>query len=1655
MGTLPRRFEPIRVLRKGGACSTFVATDQYLGRNEVVVKVIAKGNFVSDIRELSEVFSWYRGLRHPFLSEVLDAGLTPKRDLFYVRNYYPESEFFNSANRESVKALVSAVDFLRGAGGVHGAIRPSNIFSTSAGLKLTDPWTGRSSSNPKQLGEEDIRFGAPEVLSDGVPSLDGDLYSLGAVLYRFFSGRDPFEASDPEFLRAKYIWATPRSLGSVSHVSRRIAEIVTNLLDKDPARRGPAFEALKNELEIESVPALRAPAISLGLKVDQVIRLPRTGRGLVVTLVQGPAGSGKSRLVEELRGGVLLGDRPATVCEAVAPEPCLTFARRLVALADANGIARGIPSLARLCRFVERAQEPASKSEQEETSRDLADSIAALARHVRLLVVFEDIDRGGRRLTTLLEKLAQQAGDIELSVVATTRPEGLPTRTTSVLRECLSGNFSEIAVDLLPPAEAHRLSAFLSVDPDHRAHAEGRAAGNPGFLEQFCKSSSQTLPKEIRKVLSDLIAALPAKTKRVGEVLSLFEEPATWDALAGVSEVPESELREAIRELERLGLVSSDGFAIRYPDARKLLQSKIPRGRRIELHARCYRYLQKGGYQESVLANHAFAAGLYTIAGERYRVLANESHSRKDHTNALRCYNLVVDCSLKDSQVRPLDPEDRLKLAKCYAHLGERNVAQAILEELLDSKAVLKDPELLSSVYAALGSPIIETSARERVRLLRLAIGSLSEGSPQLVIRYGALIAALLSVGNVAEAEKTLSRLESRISEQDRRLVEGVRGIVLSNQGNFREAERCFAGGTTPWSLPGALSINLAVCVERLGDLKRAREIQVSALREAEASGSLLVRLPSLSNLGSMESKLGNIGAAEICFSTVRTKVRELRHRGNSQVSMLSALFADSAAFCIQKGDFQGAMADLSNIDMECAGPFPSESFLIAMTRCELYLELGQWRKAQVVLDEARRIPVSGRFHEVELLLAEERTQQSTAELCARLDEALEACGRDGTVYQECRVRLALARHWVALGSPERASMFAEAARETSLKNGYKPLAARALILVGLSTQRIDDRESALKGSLDEAVELRFTPLVAESLFQLGALRFSRGDYAGAQEYLSRCISTTSRLAESLNNADRKAFLGKALHRECRVLLNEASTRAAAMPSDSFSLDREGNLFATVYRLAASIASATGLEAAMGRLLQALKEIMDHDSVVVSGIGARVSYYPIRTTVSEETRKRIASVASSAGDKPYIAGHGVGRKQSTVIWMPILSLGSPGGIYAESTPGDTLLNERDIEFLTVVAAVAGAAFDRLYTKTIVPVSITSVDLYGIVGNSKQIGDVRAGIEIAARNGASVLIEGESGTGKELVARAIHRQSSRAKAPFIAVDCGALPEGLVEAELFGAKRGSYTGAVTDRQGLFEAANHGSIFLDEIANLGIPAQAKLLRVLQEREIRMIGSMAGKTVDVRLIAATNCNLERLVREGRFRQDLLYRLKVLHILIPPLRSRKDDIPVLATTFLERLNTTNQSRKYFGSRVIEKFARHNFPGNVRELQNAVERAFYTTGGTVITDVDFFQETSIDSPTPSDTENWFKDLVEGRENFWSHVHDRYKRRDISRERLLALIDFGLRKTRGQYKKMAAMLQIPKEEYHRFMDFLRRSQCLLDFRPYRKSDQASD
>ena len=228
----------------------------------------------------------------------------------------------------------------------------------------------------------------------------------------------------------------------------------------------------------------------------------------------------------------------------------------------------------------------------------------------------------------------------------------------------------------------------------------------------------------------------------------------------------------------------------------------------------------------------------------------------------------------------------------------------------------------------------------------------------------------------------------------------------------------------------------------------------------------------------------------------------------------------------------------------------------------------------------------------------------------------------------------------------------------------------------------------------------------------------------------------------------------------------------------------------------------------------------------------------------------------------------------------------------------------------------------------------------LIGASQKMQQVFRMIEKVALTDATILILGESGTGKELVARALHFNSRRQAGPFIPINCSALPENLLESELFGHRKGAFTGAVNDKNGLFHDADGGTIFLDEIGTMPATLQSRLLRVLQEKEVRRVGDNTPTYVDVRVLAATNEKLEQLVKEGKFREDLYYRLNVVAIDLPPLRDRKDDIPMLATHFLrDRTHARTGQAFKLSKRAMEALQAHDWPGNVREFQNAIERA--------------------------------------------------------------------------------------------------------------------
>jgi transcriptional regulator with PAS, ATPase and Fis domain len=332
-------------------------------------------------------------------------------------------------------------------------------------------------------------------------------------------------------------------------------------------------------------------------------------------------------------------------------------------------------------------------------------------------------------------------------------------------------------------------------------------------------------------------------------------------------------------------------------------------------------------------------------------------------------------------------------------------------------------------------------------------------------------------------------------------------------------------------------------------------------------------------------------------------------------------------------------------------------------------------------------------------------------------------------------------------------------------------------------------------------------------------------------------------------------------------------------------------------------------------------------------------------------------------------------------------------------------------------------------------------------------DLLATAERAARSPAKVLITGESGVGKDVVARFIHSQSSRKAAPFVAVNCAGLTETLLESELFGHVKGSFTGAYRDKKGKIQLAHRGTLFLDEVGEMSLRMQALLLRFLENGEIQAVGSdLPQSRVDVRVVAATNRNLADHVAAGQFREDLLYRLRVIHLHVPPLRERPEDVEALGRHFFSRAGRAVR----FTDEALLAFTRYRWPGNVRELFNVVEQlAWLSTEGVVgLEHLPLSMRTAPKAIVPVDdrrrqvADDLYDALVRHGASFWEHVYPMFLARDITRHDLRELVRLGLRESQGRYKAMLTLFGMPASDYRRFMNFLSAHGCGVAVREFR-------
>jgi DNA-binding NtrC family response regulator len=356
------------------------------------------------------------------------------------------------------------------------------------------------------------------------------------------------------------------------------------------------------------------------------------------------------------------------------------------------------------------------------------------------------------------------------------------------------------------------------------------------------------------------------------------------------------------------------------------------------------------------------------------------------------------------------------------------------------------------------------------------------------------------------------------------------------------------------------------------------------------------------------------------------------------------------------------------------------------------------------------------------------------------------------------------------------------------------------------------------------------------------------------------------------------------------------------------------------------------------------------------------------------------------------------------------------------------------------------------------------DVEQLIGASASIQTIRNEIDAAARCDAKVLITGETGVGKDVVARLIHRGSRRASAPMATVNCAGVPDQLIESELFGHVRGSFTDAYRDKLGFLESAAHGTVFLDEVGEMSLRMQAVLLRFLETGEIQRVGAdRVRASVNVRVIAATNRDLETETASGGFRRDLFYRLDVIRISVPPLRERRDDIPLLLDHFLDvyrRRHAVSSCR--LSAEARERLITYSWPGNIRQLKNIVERLVLKSSGATIERHDLpndlwevsdaalsHQNDPVTVREPAvDAELWSRMLVGG-ESFWSAVYAPFISRDLTRAHLKAVVTRGLERTSGNYRLVVDLFNMRGNDYRRFLGCLRKHGCHVPYQAFRE------
>ncbi len=1486
---------------------------------------------------------------------------------------------------------------------VHGDIKPDNIIiTTDAGggrmVHLMDFGLAQQRGSSGTVSGT-LAYMAPEVLRRERATPASDLYSLGCVAFELLTGEPPHTGGTSlEVVRAHLLQDVDTSVLPVSDVLRGW---IAALAARDPAYRFRSALALHREVgTFLGRPVEAATALELAVPMPVIPRSTELAKALELLgqsesasqflVVTGPPGIGKSQLLRDIRTEIQVrGGQPVCLSftatdSAFAPVIAALQALPVPADGTPGAEARRVMGSAFPDAFPGMVPEPlAGLDDEGRRIRILHAAVVLLTSADHVTLVADDVDQADAFSLEFLQYLvghAQANPSVRLFLVVAT------TGDARFLTEEPTLDTAGTTVISLQPWNAAQVTGVIEamfgavISPSLVAVLNRQSRGIPGTLRElldFCIADgilertpdgwivherdnlAQFLPSNERGFLERRVSQLDAWSRHVLSVLCLAPAAVHISAMAHVLDCRHEGVLAGIAALQAAECAVFDGVHLRpSSDTLRTIVAMPDAGAR-PLHDRFASWLEvREPVDAEALAHHLYRSSDPSRALP-HLLTAADLRRRYDVAGARRLFEQALElCDSREDGERRFDLLETL--TEIDDLLGNRTAAQEAIEELLILGAQLGHPRRLARVFRRQAEFHLSGGDFERARK-----------------------SAEKALGYYRASRDTLGEAwcHQKIGFCDYRLHPGE--AVLQH---YQQALEKYAAGDAPLD-EGNLLIDIGLV--HYSVLKRPDEALACFERARERFESLgFVRgvARAVGNAGRQLFQLGRIEEAYACYQQALEMFTRIADR------RLIAITCHALGQCeTTLGRYTDAIHHLRQgltIAREVGDLYAREMILESLG--EAWFLLGQYAESGAAYVEARELAertgnsvgVIANDIDTAGVLIEQRQVDEAIRMLKRCEPQLQKV-EEINVSCMFLYRLGIAH----LGRGERQDI--EAAQEALRRlgdmadqHGFLAHQILARSYAGLAALLAGRSSEGLLFSTEAVAMVDGVPHIIggrqDIYFNHARILRAEKQAQEAKAFIERAHEELMSIAASIQDVHQyRSFLENVrinaeIQREHALLHRSDSPQAA-------NAIRERNL-QTLYDVTAKMIAVHDLSALLESIMDSALVAMNGERGLIFLLENDQLALKVSRNVEQETIEDASEISRSilrdvvSGGRPILIADtskndDVRMRESVVnfnihsiICVPMrLKSRIIGTVYVDSR-SDAMqalgFSTIDADFLEAFANLASIALENAWMHE----QLREENLYlrretqrqfgfeNIIGSSQPMQKLFRDMEVGITSDGSVLISGESGTGKELVARAIHYHGVRKDGKFVAVDCGAVQDTLLESELFGYKRGAFTGAYTDKRGLFEEAHNGTLFLDEISNTSLAFQAKLLRVLQEGEFRRIGDTVTRTVNVRIICATNKDIIEEVRQERFRQDLFYRLNVIPILIPPLRDRIADIPLLIQHFIDRYRTRNTTPVTGASEdVVQALQAQPWKGNVRELENLINRVLPQVQEAVIT----------------------------------------------------------------------------------------------------------